>query len=69
MADEERSTNDTIHRRIEVQSLADLQYLQNNVSRSAREKIDRSFPPSAAPTDGQDDMRRKVEELVQEVHS
>ena len=52
-------------RKIELQSPADLAYLQAVTQRAARQKIDVAFPPSAAPTNGEDDgMRRRVEELV-----
>lgn len=57
---------ETAHRRIELQSPADLQYLIANVSRAAREKIDKHFPPEAAPESGEDDMRKRVEVLVDE---
>jgi kinetochor protein Mis14/NSL1 len=54
------------HRKIELQSPEDLRYLIDNVSRRAREKIDLNLPPSAAP-EGEDALRRRVEELVHEV--
>ena len=54
------------HRKIELQSPEDLRYLMDNVSRRAREKIDLNLPPSAAP-EGEDALRRRVEELVHEV--
>lgn len=57
---------ETAHRKIELQSPADLQYLIANVSRAAREKIDKHFPPEAAPESGEDDMRKRVEVLVDE---
>ncbi|KAI9868453.1 MAG: hypothetical protein M1813_005897 [Trichoglossum hirsutum] len=53
------------HRKIELQSPEDLRYLIDNVSRRAREKIDLNLPPSAAP-EGEDALRRRVEELVHE---
>ncbi|KAI7170894.1 hypothetical protein D0869_10205 [Hortaea werneckii] len=53
------------HRKIELQSPADLTYLIANVSRAAREKIDKHLPPDAAP-EGEDAMRRRVEQLVEE---
>lgn len=53
------------HRKIELQSPDDLQYLISNVRRDALEKIDRDLPP----IEGEDRMRRRVEDLVQEVHS
>lgn len=55
------------HRKIELQSPADLTYLIANVTRAAREKIDRHLPPDAAPEGaGEDAMRKRVEELVDE---
>ncbi|GAB1725721.1 hypothetical protein NU195Hw_g4878t1 [Hortaea werneckii] len=53
------------HRKIELQSPADLTYLIANVSRAAREKIDKHLPPDAAP-EGEDAMRKRVEQLVEE---
>lgn len=53
------------HRKIELQSPDDLQYLISNVRRAANEKIDKDLPP----IEGEDKMRRRVEELVQEVLS
>lgn len=57
---------ETAHRRIELQSPADLHYLYANATQSATQKLDLHFPPSAAPRDGEDadDMRRRVEALV-----
>ena len=43
---------DTTHRKIELQSGADLAYLVNNASRCARERIDIHFPPSANRDNG-----------------
>ena len=57
---------ETAHRKVELQSPADLQYLIANVSRAAREKMDRHLPPDAAP-EGEDAMRKRVEQLVEEV--
>jgi kinetochor protein Mis14/NSL1 len=54
------------HRKIELQSPDDLTFLMDNVSRLARDRIDLHLPPSAAP-EGEDALRRRVEELVQEV--
>ena len=58
---------ETAHRKVELQSPADLQYLIANVSRAAREKLDRHLPPDAAPEGGEDAMRKRVEQLVEEV--
>lgn len=51
------------HRKIELQSPDDLQYLISNVRRAANEKIDKDLPP----IEGEDKMRRRVEELVHDV--
>lgn len=69
---------DHAHRRVELQSPADLQHIRANASRAARAKIDLHFPPRAAtaPTTSTDDavavpptdddpLRKRVEELVQ----
>jgi len=57
---------DTTFRKIELQSPADLVYLEQNVKRAARDKIDRALPSTAAPV-GEDELRRRVEGLVDEV--
>ncbi|KAF2772573.1 hypothetical protein EJ03DRAFT_368005 [Teratosphaeria nubilosa] len=54
---------DTGHRRIELQSPADLKFIIANVSRTAREKLDKHLPPDAA-AEGEDAMRKRVAELV-----
>jgi kinetochor protein Mis14/NSL1 len=51
------------HRKIELQSPDDLQYLVSNVRRAANEKIDKDLPP----IEGEDKMRERVEELVHSV--
>ena len=56
----------TAHRKVELQSPADLAYLIANVSRAARTKIDTHLPPDAAPESGEDALRRRVEALVEE---
>lgn len=58
---------DTAHRKIELQSPADLNYLIANANHAARAKIDLHFPPSAAPESGDDAMKKRVEELVDQV--
>ena len=55
---------ESAHRKIELQSPADLTYLIANVSRAAREKIDKHLPPDAAPKGQEDEMRKRVEALV-----
>lgn len=54
---------DRAHRKIELQSPEDLTYLIAKVSRVARDKIDKHFPPDAA-VQGEDKMRSRVEMLV-----
>lgn len=56
---------ESAHRKIELQSPADLTYLIANVTRAAREKIDKHLPPDATP-EGEDAMRKRVEQLVDE---
>lgn len=57
---------ESVYRKIELQAPADLTYLIANISRAARDKIDKHLPPDAAP-EGDDAMRRRVEQLVDEV--
>ncbi|KAK0864245.1 hypothetical protein LTS02_006069 [Friedmanniomyces endolithicus] len=57
---------ETAHRKIELQAPADLTYLIANLSRAAREKLDKHLPPDAVPEGGEDAMRKRVEELVDE---
>ena len=52
------------HRKIELQSPDDLQYLISNVRRVARQMIDKDLPPM--PGMDEDPMRQRVEELVQD---
>ena len=55
------------HRRVELQSPADLQFLEANVRRAARQKIDLHLPPAAAPEGEEDALRRRVEKEVDDV--
>ena len=59
--------NDPHHRKIDLQSPADLTYLLANIRASAQEKLDNAFPLSAAPKDGDDAFKARVETLVHEV--
>jgi kinetochor protein Mis14/NSL1 len=52
-----------VHRRIELQEQEDLQYLIENVRRAAADKLNLALPP----IEGEDALRARVEELVQEV--
>jgi kinetochor protein Mis14/NSL1 len=49
-------------RKIELQSVDDLQYLVSNIRRAANEKIDKDWPPIEG--EDEDPMRKRVEELV-----
>jgi kinetochor protein Mis14/NSL1 len=51
------------HRKVELQSPEDLQYLVSNIRRAANEKIDKDWPP----IEEEDTMRKRVEELVHDV--
>jgi kinetochor protein Mis14/NSL1 len=53
------------HRKIELQSPDDLQYLVSNIRRAADAEIERSLP--RMEEEKEDDMRPRVEELVEEV--
>lgn len=55
------------HRKIELQSTADLSYLYANILALSRQKLDLHFPPSAA--NESDPMKERVRELVDEVSS
>lgn len=56
------------YRKIELQSPADLTYLQTNALSLSRQKLDLHLPPSAASSDP-DPMRERVRELVDNVRS
>ncbi|PKY08232.1 Mis14-domain-containing protein [Aspergillus campestris IBT 28561] len=55
-----------MHRRIELQSPADLTYLHANTVSLSRQKLDLHLPPSATGDDEPDPMRERVRELVDE---
>ena len=59
--------SDPHHRKVDLQSPADFTYLLANIRASAQEKLDNALPPSAAPKDGDDVFKAKVESLVHEV--
>ncbi|KAG7293767.1 hypothetical protein NEMBOFW57_003824 [Staphylotrichum longicolle] len=52
------------HRPIELQSPEDLTYLIGNVRRAAAESINEAFPPVDHPLDGEDELRNRIEQLV-----
>lgn len=54
------------HRKIELQSNEDLAYLIANVRRAAAERLNEAFP-HVEGEDGEDELRNKIEELVNEV--
>ncbi|KAH6997246.1 hypothetical protein EDB80DRAFT_584833 [Ilyonectria destructans] len=53
------------HRKIELQSNEDLAYLIANVRRAAAERLNEAFP-HVEGEDGEDELRNKIEELVNE---
>lgn len=57
------------HRKIELQSPADLSYLYTNTLAVSRQKLDLHFPPSANndSNNDPDPMKERVRELVDEV--
>lgn len=55
------------HRKIELQTPADLSYLIANVRRAARERIDEAFPPVNRDDGEDDELRVRIEALVEEV--
>ncbi|KAL8928551.1 MAG: hypothetical protein Q9208_001785 [Pyrenodesmia sp. 3 TL-2023] len=57
---------DPHHRKIDLQSPADLVYLQSNIKLSAQQKLDLAIPPSATPANETDTFRPQVQQLVQE---
>lgn len=58
-----RSHQNNTFRKIELQSPADLTHLQTLSQRAARQKINVAFPP-AAQEGGEDELKKRVEELV-----
>jgi kinetochor protein Mis14/NSL1 len=55
------------YRKIELQSPDDLSYLLANVRRAAASRIDEAFPPVEGAHDGEDELRTRIEQLVDEV--
>jgi kinetochor protein Mis14/NSL1 len=53
-------------RKIELQAPEDLTYLLANVRRAAAERINEAFPPVEG-ADGEDELRNRIERLVEEV--
>ncbi|KAL8909312.1 MAG: hypothetical protein Q9207_000322 [Kuettlingeria erythrocarpa] len=57
---------DPHHRKIDLQSPADLAYLQSNIKLAAQQKLDLAIPSAATPTNETDTFRPQVQQLVQE---
>ncbi|KAL8915566.1 MAG: hypothetical protein Q9171_000131 [Xanthocarpia ochracea] len=57
---------DPHHRKIDLQSPADLNYLHTNIKHSAQQKLDLAIPTSATPTNEPDSFRPQVQQLIQE---
>ncbi len=62
------SSNAAAHRKIELQAPEDFSYLINNVRRAAAESIAAAFPAVEGAED-EDDLRVRVEQLVNEVYN
>lgn len=58
---------DGANRKIELQSPEDLTYLINNVRRAAAEHITAAFPPVDDADGEEDELRVRIEQLVEEV--
>ncbi|KAL8902232.1 MAG: hypothetical protein Q9192_000107 [Flavoplaca navasiana] len=58
---------DSHHRKIDLQSPADLTYLHTNIKHSAQQKLDLAIPVSAIPAnDPNDSFRPQVQQLIHE---
>ncbi|KAL8932522.1 MAG: hypothetical protein Q9216_006795, partial [Gyalolechia sp. 2 TL-2023] len=57
---------DPHHRKIDLQSPADLIYLHTNIKLSAQQKLDLAIPASALPANEPDTFRPQVQHLVQD---
>ncbi|KAL8970478.1 MAG: hypothetical protein Q9197_003789 [Variospora fuerteventurae] len=57
---------DPHHRKIDLQSPADLTYLQTNIQLSAQQKLELAIPASANPAGASDAFRPQVQRLVQD---
>ncbi|RYP55930.1 hypothetical protein DL770_010867 [Monosporascus sp. CRB-9-2] len=55
------------HRKIELQAPEDLSYLVANVRRAAAEHINEAFPPVDGAQGDDDELRTRIEELVNEI--
>ena len=58
---------DSHHRKIDLQSPADLTYLHTSIKHSAQQKLDLAIPASATPAnDPNDSFRPQVQQLIQD---
>lgn len=55
------------HRKIELQSPEDFSYLISNVRRAAADNINAAFPPVQGADGQEDELRVRIEELVDDV--
>lgn len=52
---------------ISLDSQKDVQFLKSNISLATRDKLDTHLPPSAVPNIHSDTLRKRVEEMLDEV--
>ena len=52
---------------ISLDSSKDVQFLKSSISLATREKLDTHLPPSAVPNIHSDSLRKRVEEMLDEV--
>jgi kinetochor protein Mis14/NSL1 len=52
---------------ISLDSQKDVQFLKSNISLATREKLDIHLPPTAVPNIHSDTLRKRVEEMLDEV--
>jgi hypothetical protein len=52
---------------ISLDSHKDVQFLKSNISLATREKLDIHLPPTAVPNIHADTLRKRVEEMLDEV--
>lgn len=52
---------------ISLDSPKDVQFLKSNISLATREKLDIHLPPTAVPNIHADTLRKRVEEMLDEV--
>jgi hypothetical protein len=52
---------------ISLESQKDVQFLKSNISLATREKLDTHLPPSAVPKIHDDTLRKRVEEMLDDV--